>query len=146
MSSPFRALPAPDVGLSLTFELTPEQLDLLAGRVADLLRPSLSPVPTAGLVDAQTIAEALGVSRDTVYAYAERLGGERFGDGERPRWRFGLDHALAAWSGCSSSEGSQGVESPTNARVSRRRRRSGKGSGRTLLPIHGDEDPQGRAV
>jgi hypothetical protein len=134
---------SPPVGLSLTFGLTPEQLDLIAGRVAELLSPPPAPAP---LVDAQTVAQALGVSRDTVYSHASELGGQRIGNGDRPRWRFDLDRALAAWNHRSASEGSQGVESPPTPRVSHRRRQSGKGSGRTLLPIHGQESPQRRPV
>lgn len=126
-------------GLLLTVELTPEQLELVAERVAALLRPQVPGV--APLVDAARVAEALGVSRDTVYDHAAQLGGQRIGDGERPRWRFDLEQALAAWSDRSSSEGSQGATSPASTGRSRRRRQSGKGSGRRLLPIHGDRDP-----
>lgn len=110
--------------LIFTVELSAEQLDALAERVAAILRAE--PAPTAGLVDAQTVADALGVSRDTIYARAEQLGGRRIGNGERPRWRFNLADALAAWQ---PSADSPPIRAP-------RRRRSANGRG--LLPIHGE--------
>jgi hypothetical protein len=136
-----------DEGLTLSIELTPEQLDLNAGRVADLLRPTLSSVPAAR-VDAQTVAEALGVSRECVYDHKHELGGQpigQTGEDKRPRWRFDLDQAREAWNRRSSSEESQGAELPASTPVSRRPRRQRKGSGRTLLPIHGNEGHQRRA-
>lgn len=131
-------------GLLLTVELTPEQLDVVAQRVAALLQPA---VPTVvPLVDARTVAQALGVSRDTVYARAEELGGQRVGDGERPRWRFDLEKALDAWTHRSSSEESEGVLSPASTGATRRRRQQRKGSGRQLLPIHDDRAPDRGSV
>ncbi len=102
-------------GLTLTVELTAEQLELVAARVAALLQPAAPDVTP--LVDAQKVATALGVSRDTIYAHAERLGGRRIGDGTRPRWRFDLERARAAWSQRSAGEGSQPPESPVAPRV-----------------------------
>jgi hypothetical protein len=40
------------------------------------------------LVDAATVARLLGVSRATVYANADQLGGIRLGNGKRARLRF----------------------------------------------------------
>lgn len=113
--------------LSLAVEvvLSDAQLDALAERVAAILRADTP--STGGLVDAATLAAELGVSRDTVYAHAERLGGRRIGDGDRPRLRFDLADALAAW---------QPPATPTRAP---RRRRSANGNGRDLLPIAGEE-------
>lgn len=112
--------------MRVELELTDEQLDALADLVTERLRARAKPAQ-AGLVDAQTVADALGISRDTVYDHAAELGGRRIGDGERPRWRFDLDAALAAW---------QPSTEPT--RTTPRRRRSS--NGRTnLLPVHGDE-------
>jgi len=116
--------------------LSADQLDVIAVRVAELLRPA----PSARLVDAQTVADALGVSRDTVYAHADRLGGRRIGDGKRPRLRFELEQALEAWNHRSAGGGSLDPETHTVRAVSRRRRGAGKGSGRRLLPIHGADD------
>lgn len=42
-------------------------------------------------VSARAVADYLGLRKtDWVYANAERLGGFRLGEGERPRWRFYL--------------------------------------------------------
>ncbi len=55
---------------------------------------ALSPSSRPGrLVNAATLAAALGVSSRWVYAHADELGGVRLGDSERPRWRFDLGAA-----------------------------------------------------
>lgn len=106
--------------MRLTIELTEDQLDALADAVAERLK--VRPREPAALVDAQTVADALKVTRETVYDNAARLGGRRIGDGTRPRWRFDLADALAAWE-------------PTRA-TPRRRSQNGR---RELLPVHGDD-------
>jgi hypothetical protein len=110
--------------LALTIELSDAQLAELAELVAQRLSANASPVH-AGLVDAQTVADALGVSRDTVYEHAAEMGGRRIGDGQRPRWRFNLPDALAAWQPSTT-------EPPT--RAAPRRRRSSNGH-TNLLPV-----------
>ena len=120
---------------------TPRELLLvgaIAERVADLLHEK---VPRARLVDAATVADALGVSRDCVYAHAAELGGERIGSGPRGRFRFDLDRALAAWTACSTSKESQQPKTPTTTGSSPRRRRQGMGSSAELLPIRGSAVP-----
>jgi len=69
-------------------------IEAIAQRVTELLRSAPN---GRTLVDAATVANALGVSRDCVYTYAAELGGERIGNGPRGRLRFDLDRALAAW-------------------------------------------------
>ena len=49
-----------------------------------------------GLIDAQQLADQLGVARDWVYANAQRLGGVRLGDGPRARLRFDVELARRA--------------------------------------------------
>jgi len=74
--------------------LAPADLELveaIAQRVAELLRQD-APTPGA-LVDAQTLAVQLGVTRAHVYRHQAELGAVRIGDGERPRLRF--DPAVA---------------------------------------------------
>ena len=64
--------------------------------------PNISPElvesapPKVGLVDAQALAEQLGVARDWVYANAERLGVVRLGSGPRARMRFDVEQAREA--------------------------------------------------
>lgn len=104
-------------------------VDAVAERVAGLLHA----VPArSGLVDAATLADALGISRDCVYAHANQLGGCRVGDGPRGRWRFDLSHALAAWA-------SRRVTKPDELNIpvpsASRRRKPAKVNGRPLLPI-----------
>jgi len=117
--------------LTLTVELTDAQLDAIAERVAAILRAKQTP-PAAGLVDAQAVADALGCSRDLVYARARELGGVRIGDSARPRWRFDLAVARAAW---------QPVTPPT-----RSRRRRASANGRELLPVHEEAHHNGKAA
>ena len=139
MSAPERSTRPSTSALSLsaTIELTPDQLDALAARVAELLRPAPA---SARFVDAATVAAALGLSRDSVYAKAAELGGVRVGDGPRPRWRFDLDRALDAWTGRLEGDRSLEPSGPATRALSRRRRRAGKGSSAQLLPIRGGAD------
>ncbi|MGA9876454.1 MAG: hypothetical protein WBQ21_11665 [Solirubrobacteraceae bacterium] len=120
--------------------LTPRErllVDAIAERVADVLR---SGAVRVRLVDAATLADALGVSRDCVYVHASELGGERIGNGPRGRLRFDLDRALAAWTSRFESERSHKYEVPAQARVSRRTKPRRLGSGPNLLPIRGVAD------
>jgi DNA-binding transcriptional ArsR family regulator len=105
-------------------------------RVLDALEER--PITRPPLVDATQVARALGVSRDTVYEHAEALGVRRVGDGIRPRLRFDLDEALAAWTARQASAQSQTARSrlATGNKASRPRR--GSGTSIDLLPIRGE--------
>jgi hypothetical protein len=113
-----------------------EQLlvDRIAERVATLLHAEPARV---SLVDAATLAHALGVSRDCVYAHAAELGGQRIGDGPRGRLRFDLDTALSAWTSRSTSRESQPSQTPVDTGTSARHKRDRLGTSRELLPIRG---------
>ena len=115
--------------MNLVLTLTDDQLDVLAERVAGLLRANAAPAQSGGLVDASTIAAALGVSRDWVYDHAAELGGIRAGNGDRPRWRFDLEQARNAWQPAGEPE-----------RAKPRRRQPPNGNGRHLLPVHGEAE------
>ena len=69
------------------------ELEAVAQRLAELV--AYAP-RTVGLVDAQDLAEQLGVDRDWVYANAERLGAIRLGTGPRARLRFDVEQAREA--------------------------------------------------
>ena len=115
--------------------LAPRELllaEAIAERVAELLH---NEAPHGRLVDAATVARALGVSRDCVYAHAAELGGERIGNGPRGRLRFDLDYALAAWTSRSESGRSRQSKAPAQRQISRRVRSPRMGSGAELLPI-----------
>ena len=84
---------------SQAFELDPavieEIADRLSGaivaRVVEVLREQgLSPRPSESTawLDAQEVAQRLGVSREWVYEHADELGALRIGSGPRPRLRF----------------------------------------------------------
>jgi hypothetical protein len=49
------------------------------------------------LADAAELARALGVEREWVYAHSDQLGAIRLGDGPRPRLRFEVGRAVAAF-------------------------------------------------
>ena len=78
-------------GRLLVFDI--DEIDAVAERLAEVLSSAPANV---GLVDAQELAEQLGVARDWVYANAERLGGVRLGDGPRARLRFDAERAQEA--------------------------------------------------
>jgi hypothetical protein len=94
--------------------LTPRDL-LLAGaiaeQVAELLRGE---EPRTQLVDAATLAVALGVDRSYVYAHADELGAIRLGDGPKPRLRFDVETAREAFA-CYASK--QSYDSNASARA-----------------------------
>lgn len=69
--------------------LDPQDIEMLAARIVDLLREG-QPVGELRFVDAATVARKLGVHRDWVYAHSAELGGVRLG-GEHGRLRFDLD-------------------------------------------------------
>jgi hypothetical protein len=114
--------------MTLTLELPDELVEQIAQRAAELALEKLRATAPAELVDAATVAAALGCSRDWVYEHADELGGRRIGDGARPRLRFDLAQALEAWQPSTA-------EQPTRATPKRRR----SPNGRALLPVHGDE-------
>lgn len=92
--------------------LSEAQLDQLADRITDRLRTSTPRVPR--LVDAQTLADGLGVRRETVYAHADELGAIRLGGGSKPRLRFDLEAAREAFA-CYASKRSQGSNASAGA-------------------------------
>ncbi len=106
--------------------LTPRErllVDAIAERVSDLLRGE---APGPRMVDAATLAEALGVDRSYIYAHAEELGAIRLGGGSKPRLRFDLEAALGAFT-CYASKRSQGfnvsAEAESVSPEARQRRR-----------------------
>jgi hypothetical protein len=109
-----------------TLALTPRErvlVDAIAERVSDLLRSE----PSHGrLVDAATLAGALGVDRSYVYAHADELGAVRLGGGSKPRLRFDLEaarEAMSRYAGKQSrgSNASAGAESIAPPALRRRR-------------------------
>src|ERR1035441_1555399 len=107
-----RSMPTSSAHNALASALTPRELmlvDAIAERVVERLRGELV---RGSLVDAATVADALGVSRDCVYAHAHELGGHRVGAGARGRLRFDLNRALLAWTSCSRSKESQATQTP----------------------------------
>lgn len=127
--------------MSAVVSLSAEQrafVALVAEQVAQLLderaqQPPERRVPR--LVDAATLARQLGVSRSTVYEHASELGVRHVGDGARPRLRFDPETALEAWGARVSGSGSQTVDTPPAAGVSRRRRRRAARPDEELLPV-----------
>jgi hypothetical protein len=119
--------------------LASDQLACLADLVAERLRDAVPP----GLVDAQTLARRLGISRSTVYEHSAELGAIEVGDGDRPRLRFDYDRAVEAWTRRSADRRPQQPEARSSARITRRRRPSRLDSGTQLLPIAGRSTPIG---
>jgi hypothetical protein len=117
--------------------------ELVARRVVELLEehaqlPTGSRQPAPPLVDAQTLAEVLGISRSTVYDRASELGAVEVGGGSKPRLRFDVETARAALNRRSvrhAGERSQAPEPPADLAVRRRRRRTGSATGADLLPV-----------
>lgn len=104
-------------------------IEATARRVVELLNEEQAP-PVSRLVDAAELARHLGVSRATVYDRADELGAVPIGDGRRPRLRFDLARALAAWT---ARQPEPDAAEPV---VPRRRKPSPSPS---LLPVRGRE-------
>jgi len=105
-------------------------------------RPRSSVEATAsigrGFVDAQAVADYLGVTRSYIYEHAVELGARRLGTGPKARLRFSLEDVEAAVS-CSQSRGPVEAEIGTATPSRRRRRQSDSGTSVPLLPIRGVE-------
>lgn len=67
--------------------LSPESIETLARRLAELLQPT-EPKRPRRMVTAKVVAERWGIDRRWVYEHAEQLGAHPLGDGPRPRLRF----------------------------------------------------------
>lgn len=116
----------------MTRRLHPDDVEAIARRVVELQAERM-PFGGPALVDASTLARELGMSRAYVYEHRQELGAVLVGDGSRPRLRFNLDVALAAFRALSDSK-------PKAAPVPVRQkpRRTRPTSGAPLLPIAGD--------
>ena len=86
----------------------------------------------ARLVDAQTLAGILGVTRSFVYEHADELGALRLGSGPKARLRFDVERAIA----CLASRRSVAPE-PARKTAPRWRRPRRMGTSVELLPIRG---------
>jgi hypothetical protein len=114
-------------------------VEAIAQRVVELLQESEQKRPAAQLVDAAGLAQILGVSRAYVYEHRDELGAVRVGEGRRPRIRFDVDRARAAWTARDASEQSRAPEPPISAGVVRRRRSPAARSRSGLLPVKASE-------
>lgn len=90
----------------------------------------------SGLVDAQVVADYLGVTRGWVYEHAAELQARRLGAGPKGRLRFSLEDVDRAVS-CSATRESEAVSGGVVEPSRRRRRTSVMPSVPDLLPIRG---------
>src|SRR4051812_25126876 len=77
-----------------------EDVEAIARRVAELVAPA-----PARLLDAQQLAERLGVKRSWVYAHAATLGAVRLGSGPRAPLRFDPELARRAATRAAPTDG-----------------------------------------
>lgn len=117
-----------------------EQLERFADLVAERLAERLAAGPSE-LIDAAELARRLGRTREFVYDHAEFFGGQRVGDGPRPRLLFRWSAALAAADPRSASERSERAVEPAGTGPRRRRRAGAEASSARLLPIAGVVPP-----
>jgi hypothetical protein len=128
--------------MSAPVRLAAEDLELIAERVAELVRERLGEAPAsrggAELVDAAEIARRFGLTAATGRARADEFGAIRLGEGPRPRLRFDPMRVVAALGagGLRHREQSAAAgEAPAQPAVRRRRRTARAGTGPELLPI-----------
>jgi hypothetical protein len=95
--APRESCPVRPRGLSATsrriqVDLTPQAVEQVAQRVAQLVQPD-QPQKQPELLTAGELAHRLRVQRPWIYKHRHLLGGERIGDGPRAPWRFDLETA-----------------------------------------------------
>ncbi len=126
-------------------ELTPDAIEQIAQRVAQLLRhepESLDDGPRKPpeLIDAEELARRFGLTREWVYENAALLGAIPLSDGPRPRLRFDPEVAAQALRNRRRRNEPVPVTDRPRARPTRRRRTP---STVPLLPIH---EPRSRGI
>lgn len=77
-------------------DLTPQAVEQVASRVAQLLGHQQSQRREPQLISAGELAFYLGVTRPWIYKHRHLLGGRRIGEGPKARWRFDRHTALQA--------------------------------------------------
>jgi hypothetical protein len=121
-------------------ELTPDAIEQVAQRVAQLLRHDQPPTADqdeahpkpAHLLTAEQLARHLGLNRAWVYEHAAELGAIQLGNGPRPRLRFDAQLAAQALQARRRNEPTATSEKPRPAQTRRRRTPSTV----PLLPVH----------
>jgi hypothetical protein len=126
-------------GRAVAGSLTPEDHKAIAAELFEHLKPWLFSAephnsPNGQLVDAAAIARDLGVSTAYIYEHADELGARR-GPGKKPRLRFDLAEARAAF-----RKRDNGSVLPTGNKPAKPRRRKPTGTNVELLPFRGRED------
>jgi hypothetical protein len=104
---------------------------------ADRLAANLDRGRRGQLVDVETVAFYLDVTRDYVYAHAAELGARRLGGGKRPRLRFDLAELDRRLDSCSEVRAPAGDDSPASGAKRPRPRPARAGASADLLPIRG---------
>lgn len=120
--------------------LDPEDIEAIAQRVAELLAGSSAQAAESPcLVDAQDLADLLGVSRNWVYANRERLGGRKAGPGRNSPVRFDRNEALERMRTGDLAGESQAADAAHEKvpRPQRPRRRAQRADSAPLLPLRG---------
>jgi hypothetical protein len=81
------------ISRQVTVALTPETVEQIASRVAQLLQQREA---RPELITAGELARELRVERPWIYKHRHLLGGQRISDGPKAQWRFELDTAKRA--------------------------------------------------
>jgi hypothetical protein len=98
--APRDSCPRPGRGLAatprrITVDLTPQAIEQIAVRVAQLLHHH-DPQGEPQLLTAGELAHHLRVQRPWIYKHRHLLGGQRIGPGPRAPWRFDRHTAVQA--------------------------------------------------
>lgn len=118
-------------------ELTPQVIEQIAQRAAELIRGGEAPraQDPPRLLAPSELARRLGVSREWVYEHATELGAIAIGDGPKPRLRFDPQTAEAAMAARRRRPEPAAPDAGGGAPV--RRRRPPPPEGVPLLPVYG---------
>jgi hypothetical protein len=115
-------------------ELTPQVIEQIAQRAAELIKGGEPSRRQGRLLAASELARRLGVSREWVYAHATELGAITIGDGPKPRLRFDPQVAEAA---VAARRRRPDPAPPKASQAHSPRRRAPAPDSGPLLPVYG---------
>ena len=119
VSSPSQRAPLPAVGAPVQARLTPQDVEAIARRVAELVTRR----GDVGWATADELARRLAVRPGWIYRHAGELGGIKLGSAPNAPWRFDVERALRSFADANRATGI-GSASPAPVKRGRPRRKA----------------------
>ena len=119
VSSPSQPAPLQVVGAPMPARLTPQDVEAIARRVAELVTPR----GDVGWATADELARRLAVRPGWIYRHAGELGGIKLGSAPNAPWRFDVEQALRSFADANRATGT-GPAPPAPVKRGRPRRKA----------------------